>query len=134
MNVRQVFRWTVPVLALAVLGCGPGGLKQGELVESTKEMRVSGESVWEDGTTEEFAQVAPAGTVFRVLYNQRSGLDIIEVVPVKVRGKEDPTFIAQFFLPPHLSSRIEYGFKGFSLSLPLDEMGSSYKRLATKKK
>ncbi len=122
----------VAAFLLIVAGCGSNSLKKGDLLVTTEQMRVNGESVWEDGTTEAFTRDIPPETVFRVLYPQRTGLDIIEVHPVRVEGKKDPDFITQYFLPPHLRDR--YGLKGFSVTLNLSELGAAYKRVPKKEK
>jgi hypothetical protein len=130
---QEMSRWSGYTTVLAVAaglllgGCGPGALQEGDLLESTQELRVNGESVWEDGTTEAFTYDTPAGTVFRVLYAQRGTLDIIECEPIKVDKHEDAAYIIERFLPPHLRNR--FGFKSFSVTLNLADIGTKLKRL-----
>jgi hypothetical protein len=127
----RVWRGSVAVTgmlcALWLAGCGSDALQKGDLLETTQEVRISGESVWEDGTTEAFTSDVPPGTVFKVLYPQRAGLDIIECEPVKVRGNDDPDMILEFFLPPHLRTR--FGFTSFSVTLNMGDIGTALKRL-----
>lgn len=115
------------VAGLLLVGCGSNALQEGDLLESTQDLRVNGESVWDDGTTEAFTKDVPPGTVFRVLYAQRGTLDIIECEPIKVEKSEDATFIVEYFLPPHLRNR--FGFKSFSVTLSLADIGTKIKRL-----
>jgi hypothetical protein len=125
--------WSVGTLsagmacAILLTACGSDKLLKGDELETTQEVRVSGESVWEDGTTEAFTCDVPAGTLFRVLYQQRPGLDIIECEPVRVSGSDDPDVILDFFLPPHLKGR--FGFTSFSVTLNLADMGTKIKKV-----
>ncbi len=112
---------------LWLAGCGSDALQKGDEIQTAQELRVSGESVWEDGTTEAFTCDVPAGTVFRVLYPQRPGLDIIECEPVQVLRSDDPDMILDFFLPPHLKNR--FGFSSFSITLNVADFGTKLKRV-----
>jgi hypothetical protein len=127
MIARRTFVLGAAALTLVAVGCGPGSLKKGDLLETTQELRVNGESVWDDGTTEAFTRDIPPGTMFKVLFPQRPGLDIIEVIPVKVEGRENVEFVTEYFLPPHLKTR--FGFKSFSITLELADIGTKVKRV-----
>ena len=113
--------------ALWLIGCGSDAIKKGDELQATQEIRVSGESIWEDGTTEAFTSTVPAGTVFRVLYPQRPGLDIVECEPIKVAGTDDPDMILEFFLPPHLRNR--FGFRSYSVTIKVADVGTKIKRV-----
>jgi len=114
------------VLALALVGCGGDLLEKGERLVTTEEMKVTGESVWEDGTTEAFTSRVPPGTEFEMLYTQKPGLDIIEVKPIEVEGVTDTEKLRRFFLPPHLRER--FGFKRYSITLNITDLGEKYRR------
>ncbi|MBD3241605.1 MAG: hypothetical protein GF331_13530 [Chitinivibrionales bacterium] len=131
MIAQRLSVYVAAALLVIAAGCGSNKLKKGDLLITTEEMRVSGESVWDDGTTEAFTRDIPPETVFRVLYEQRAGLEIIEVHPIRVEGNKDPDFITQYFLPPHLRDR--YGLKGFSVTLDLGGYGTAFKRVMPKK-
>ena len=114
---------------LLTMGCGSSSLKRGDRLGVLEEIRVNGESVWEDGTTEAFTTQVPKGTVFEVMYPQREGLDIVEVRPVRVPGVQGEDAIVRYFLPPHLHPRLDYGFKSFSVTVNANDIGTKIKRL-----
>lgn len=116
------------VMGVMLMGCGEPGLKVGEMLETSETLRIRAESTWEDGTTEAFTADVPAGTQFRVLSAQRANIDAIECVVTKLSGNEDVSFISEQMLPVHLKGR--FGFKGFTVTLPLAEMGTKIKKLA----
>jgi hypothetical protein len=130
MGTKQVMSVVAAsVLFLFVAGCSDKAslVKSGELFEVVSEIREKGEVQWKDNSTESFDCVIPQGTVVKVLYNQRSGIEVFECEPVKIDGKEDADYILSRILPQRLQGR--YDMEGVSLSMKAALIGKELKKV-----
>lgn len=130
MGAKQVVSVVAAsVLFLFAMGCSDKGslVKSGELFEVVSEVREKGEVQWEDHSTESFDCVVPQGTVLKVLYNQRSGIEVFECQPVKIDGKDDANYILSKVLPQRLQGR--YDMAGVSLSMSTARIGKELKKV-----
>ncbi len=124
----------VEVLALAagigvlVAGCGESTVvKKGDRFEVLEDLRVTANTEWEQPYADGFATIIPKGTVIQARFTTTPGASFFECVPVEVNRSKNQVAIVSYFVPEQVRKR--EGFKGFSFSLAVKDIGTKYKRL-----
>ncbi|NLG16984.1 MAG: hypothetical protein GX556_06585 [Fibrobacter sp.] len=101
-------------------------VKKGDRLVVLETLRESAETQWEDSYTDGFTTEIPVGTVMEVLFNPRTGSNIIECKPIEVNGTKDAQEVDNFFVPEHI--RNKQGYVGYSFSIKTEYMGKKVKK------
>ena len=102
------------------------GYQEGRQTGCSRDFKEKAETQWEDSYTDGFTAEIPKGTVLEVLYNPRTGANIIECRPIEVGGKSDASAVEEFFVPEHI--RNKDGYAGYSFAIKKEFLGTKVKK------
>ena len=118
----------VMAVSLFLVGCSGGGpVKKGERFQVTRDLRVTANTEWEQPYTDGFTTLIPTGTILEARFTTTPGASYFECVPIEVNRTDNQVDIVGYFVPEGIRER--EGFKGFSFSLPVEDIGKSLKKL-----
>ena len=126
MGMRRVILFTLPLLFM--MNCGEDiRIKKGEKFEVVNDLREAADIQGSEEYADGFQCNIPKGTILEALYNYSTSASFFECRVIQVNGNANEDYIMETLAPDVIRKR--EGFETFSLTLPVDYIGTKIKKL-----
>jgi hypothetical protein len=113
---------------MATSGCNnEKNVKIGDRFEVLENLRVPAATEWEEPYNDGFTAQIPKGAILEARFTITPGSSYFECIPVKVNTISGHAAMMQYFVPESIKNK--KGFKGFSISLPVKDIGVTLKKI-----